>query len=95
MANKKFYTVEKEYKGKKYVAQFSGISVALEGLDSSYVDGTSNVSMKKMGDYVFKNIIVEPKNLTADDFANTKDFNEVVSWAMDVMNGNFQPETEK
>ena len=35
MANKKFYTVEKEINGKKYVAQFNGISAAIEAVDNS------------------------------------------------------------
>ena len=40
MDKSKFYTVEKEINGTKYVAQFSGLSVAVRGVDSSYIDGT-------------------------------------------------------
>ena len=51
MANK-FYTVEKEINGKKYVAQFNGISAALKAVDSSYIDGTNNTSVEKMANYL-------------------------------------------
>ena len=65
MANK-FYTVKKEIGGVEYVAQFSGISTALKAVDASYIEGTSNTSVEKLADYLFSNIIVEPKGLTAD-----------------------------
>lgn len=89
---KKFYTVEKEIGGTKYVAQFNGISAALQAMDDSYIDGTTNVSMKKMSDYIFSNVIVEPKGLTADDFDTLDDFSEVIAWGRDVMQGNFREE---
>lgn len=85
-----FYTVEKEINGVKYVAQFSGISASLRAVDESYIEGTNNTSMLKMADYLFKNIIVEPKGLTVDDFASMDDFNEVVAFARKVMNGDFR-----
>ena len=37
MANK-FYTVEKDICGTHYVAQFNGISAALDAIDSCYID---------------------------------------------------------
>lgn len=150
----KFYTVEKEIKGKKYIAQFSGISTALKAVDSSYIDGTSNTSLEKLSNYLFEHIIVDPKikindfgadkigteekkvingveytarfnglltalkaiddsyidgseststeklskylfekvivspkNLTADDFETMEEFNDVISFARDVMQG--------
>ena len=39
-----------------------------------------------------ENVIVEPTNLTADDFDNMDDFNEVVTFAREVMQGNFREE---
>lgn len=91
MANKKFYTVENEINGKKYVAQFSGLSVALKAVDESYVDGSDNISMTKLSDYIFKYVIVEPKGLSVDDFDTLQEFNEVVNWAQTVMQGQFRP----
>lgn len=90
MANKKFYTVEKEINGVKYTAQFNGISAAIQAIDNSYIEGTTNTSMSKLADYIFKNVIVEPKGLTSDDFDTLDDFSDVIAWARDVMQGNFR-----
>lgn len=90
MANNKFYTRKKEINGKEYTAQFNGISAALEAVDGSYIEGTSNISTAKLAKYIFDNVIVEPKGLTADDFDDVDEFNTVVSWARDVMQGKFR-----
>ena len=90
MAN--HYQIEKEIGGKKYVAQFAGISVALKALDASYIDGSSNTSVEKLAKYLFAHVIVEPKNLTIDDFDSLEAFNEVVSFARSVMQGDFREE---
>lgn len=91
---KKFYTVKKEIGGKEYVAQFSGISVALRAVDASYIEGTNNTSMEKLAEYLFQHIIVEPKGLTPDDFESMDDFNAVVKFANEVMKGDFRNATE-
>ena len=92
MANK-FYTVEKEICGKKYVAQFNGISAALEATDSFYIsDSSSNISTAKMAKYILENVIVEPKGLAIDDFDNMDELGEVVAWGRGVMQGDFRPE---
>ena len=94
-ANKKFYTATKEINGKKYTAQFNGLSCALRAVDSTYIEGTNNTSVEKMADYIFQNVIVEPKGLTIDDFESMEEFNEVVSFGRDVMQGKFRPEENK
>ena len=94
MAKNKFYTVEKEINGEKYVAQFNGLSAALKAMDESYIDGTTNLSTYKLAEYIFKNVIVEPKGISIDDFETIEDFNEVVTWAQDVMQGKFRPATK-
>ena len=94
-ANKKFYTATKEINGKKYTAQFNGLSCALRAVDSTYIEGTNNTSVEKMADYIFQNVIVEPKGLTIDDFDSMEEFNEVVSFGRDVMQGKFRPEEDK
>lgn len=73
--------------GIEYTARFSGILTALRMIDSCYIDGSSNTSMAKTYEYLFKNVIVEPKNLTADDFDDVEDLNEVVAFATEVMQG--------
>lgn len=75
MDKSKFYTVEKEINGTKYVAQFSGLSVAVRGVDSSYIDGTTTTSTEKLGQYILDNVIVEPKGLTADSFDTMEEYN--------------------
>ncbi len=95
MANDKFYTVSKEYKGVKYTAQFNGIAAAVDAIDDCYIDGTNNISTGKLARYILEKVIVEPKNLTMDDFDNIKDFNEVVNWGRDVMQGLFQEKKDK
>ena len=94
-ANKKFYTATKEINGKKYTAQFNGLSCALRAVDRTYIEGTNNTSVEKMADYIFQNVIVEPKGLTIDDFESMEEFNEVVSFGRDVMQGKFRPEEDK
>lgn len=87
---KNFYQVEKEINGKKYICQFNGISAALKAVDDSYIEGTSNTSTVKMAEYLFKHVIVEPKNLEIDDFDSMEEFNEVIAFARKVMQGEFR-----
>jgi len=94
MANKKFYTVEKEINGVTYTAQFNGISAALEAQDGFYIDGSSNISNIKLANYILKNVIVEPKGLTPDDFKSMDALAEVIAWGREVMQGDFRPDEE-
>ncbi len=86
----KFYQREKEINGVKYVAQFNGLSAALDAVDENYIDGSSNISTKKFAQYIFDNVILEPKGLTPDSFDNADDMNAVVKWATAVMQGKFR-----
>ena len=67
----KFYTVTKEIRGKKYVAQFNGISAALRAVDNSYIEGTKITGLEKLAKYLFNNVIVEPR-LSIEDFGADK-----------------------
>lgn len=95
MANNKFYTVDKEINGTKYVAQFNGLSCAIRAVDSSYIEGTNNTSVEKLSKYIFENVIVEPKGLTIDDFDDFEEFNAVVNFGQEVMQGKFRKEEDK
>lgn len=86
----KFYQVEKVINNKKYVAQFGGMSLALDAIDSSYIDGTSTTSVKKLNKFLLDHVIVEPKGLTVDDFETVDEMNEVTKFAREVMQGNFR-----
>lgn len=88
MAN--IYEVTKKIGGKNYTAQFTGLSTALEAVDGCYIEGSNNISSTKMANYLFKNVIVEPQGLTIDSFDNMDDFNDVVTFAREVMQGKFR-----
>lgn len=90
----KFYTVDKEINGTKYVCQFSGISTALKAVDNSYVEGTSNTSVEKLAEYLFEHVVVEPRGLTVDDFESVEEFSKVVAFAREVMQGAIKPTEE-
>ena len=92
MANN--YTVRKEINGKEYVAQFAGLSVAAKMVDETYIDGSSNTSIEKLADYVFRYGIVEPKNLSIDDFDSMEEFNAVVTFGREVLQGKFRNEAD-
>lgn len=92
MEKNKFYTVEKEINGTNYVAQFNGLSCALRAVDQSYIEGTQNTSVEKMASFIFANVIVEPKGLSIDDFESMEEFNEVVTFGREVMQGKFRGE---
>lgn len=95
MANNKFYQVKKEINGVEYVAQFNGLSCALRAVDESKIDGTDNTSYEKLAQYIFDNIIVEPKGLTPDDFDCIEDFNKVLAFGRGVMQGEFREQAHE
>lgn len=62
-----FYTAKKTINGVEYTAQFNGISAALQAIDNTYIDGTSNTSTEKIAKYLFENVLVEPR-MDINDF---------------------------
>lgn len=94
MANK-FYTVEKEINGKKYTAQFNGLSAAIRAVDSCYIEGTQQMSIEKMTNYILANVIVDPKGLSIDDFDTMEELNEVIRFGRSVMEGKFRDAADK
>ncbi len=93
--SEKFYQVTKKINGKEYTAQFNGISASLEAIDHSYIEGTNTTSMVKLSKYLLTHVIVEPTNLTADDFESMEEFNEVISFAREVMQGDFREKKDE
>lgn len=88
------YTVKKVINGVEYTFQFNGISEAMDALDESYIDGSSNISLKKLNSYLLENVVVNPK-VTMDDFDDVEKLNAVTSYARKVMQGLIKPETAK
>lgn len=93
--NNKFYTQTKEINGKKYVAQFNGLSAAMQAIDNSYIEGSSNTSIEKITKYILENVIVEPAGLQIDDFETMKELNEVIRFGRSVMEGQFREEAKQ
>lgn len=90
MANKnKFYTKEKEINGVKYVAQFNGMRTATKFIDQCKTEDGNSQSIEKTADFVFENVIVEPK-VTIEDFDDLETMSEVVKFGTEVMNGKFR-----
>lgn len=87
---KKFYQRKKTINGVEYVAQFNGLSAALSAVDETYIQGTETTSMKLLSQYIFENVIVEPRGLTADDFETMEELNEVLRFGREVMQGKFR-----
>ena len=89
------YVIEKEINGKTYKAQFNGMSFALRAIDNSYIEGTTTTSLEKLSKYLLENVIVSPPNLTVDDFESMEEFNEVISFAREVMQGDFREKKDQ
>jgi hypothetical protein len=51
--------------------------------------------MVKLSKYLLENVIVEPKGLTADSFETMDEFNEVITFAREVMQGDFRNQEDK
>lgn len=77
----------KTINGVEYVARFDGLSTALKAIDNSYIEGTNNTSTEKLTQYLFDKVIVSPAHLSIDDFESMEDFNAVVAFAREVMQG--------
>lgn len=90
MKENKFYQRTKQINGKNYAAQFNGLSASLKAIDESYIDDSSNISIEKLSKYIFENVIIDPPHLTADDFDDMDEFNEVVKFGREVMQGKFR-----
>ena len=73
--------IEKEIKGRIFKAQFNGFSALLDARQET--EG----SEKKAAEYIFKNVIVEPKIGDIDEFFGTDMtlFSEVLAFGGEVM----------
>lgn len=77
----------KKINGVEYTARFSGLSTALKALDNSYIEGSNQTSTAKLTKYLLENVITKPHGVTADDFETMEEFNAVISFAREVMQG--------
>lgn len=84
-ADKIGQTKTKIINGKEYTAKFGGVRMILKYLDDLYAGGSIVPSAKRANEFIFANVIVEPKNLTLDDFGSMKELDEVTEFAREVM----------
>ena len=87
----KAYKVTKEINGIEYTAQFVSAATTYDAIDASTQDNGVR-SERKYAEFILEHVIVEPKNLTLDDFADTKHSGAVIAFGADVMQGNLKPE---
>lgn len=90
----KSYQVDKEIKGIKYVAQFSGISNWLNCVDKSTFEN-GQTSTKLLAENVLKMGLVDPKDVDIDDFETQEDLQEVTNFVSGVMRGHFREKTDE
>ena len=83
----KIFQVKKEINGKEYIFQHNGLSALLKAQDTCYVDGTDIRSSEKLTNYLFENVVISPRGLTADSFDTVKELNDVIGFASEVMQG--------
>ena len=88
----KSYQVDKEIKGIKYVAQFSGISNWLNCVDKSTFEN-GQTSTRLLAENVLKMGFVEQKDMDIDDFETQEDLQEVTNFVSGVMRGHFREKT--
>lgn len=87
------YKVTKEINGKEYTAQFVSAATTYDAIDESTMSNGVR-SERKYAEFILSNVIVNPKGLTLDDFENTTESGEVVSFGAEVMQGNLKPAEE-
>lgn len=89
MAKVNFYTETETIDGVKYVAQFNGARTAAKFTDQTTRDDGKGQSIEKTADFVFENVIVEPK-VTLDDFEDMEVAGKVVAFGVEVMMGTYR-----
>lgn len=97
MANTKFYQVTKTINGVEYEAQYNGNSQFFKFVDQSKsnIGGVAETSMEKAATFIFDNVIISPKGLTIDSFDSADDCQEVMNFAIEVMQGKFRNKKDK
>lgn len=97
MANTKFYQITKTINGVEYEAQYNGNSQFYEFQDEckKNIGGVAELNMKQVAKFIFENVIISPKGLTLDDFDSFEDSQDVITFGIDVMRGNFRNKKDK
>ncbi len=90
---KKFTQVKKVIKGTEYTAQFNGFGEAYKFTDA-ITDSSMKPSLYKAAEYLFENVLVEPKR-TFDDFEDREELDEVIAFLTEVKDGTFRETTDE
>lgn len=91
---KKFTQVKKVINGTEYIAQFNGFGAMYQMADEVRIGDTEARSAYKTAEYLFKNVLVEPK-VGFDDFEDADELNAVIKFLGDVNSGTFRENTDK
>ena len=77
----------KTINGVEYTAKFGGLLNVSRMKDSCYIDGTQNISLRKMNKYVLDHAFVKPENISEDDFEDADTYNKVIAFGREAMEG--------
>lgn len=81
--------------GVEYTAQFYGIREALRA-EKAYTDAiTGKVDKEKLYDYICQNVIVDPPNLTIEDFDDFETLDEVMTFGVKALRNKFRPKSDE
>lgn len=89
------YQVEKEIDGVKYVGQYTGLRTYLKVSDDSRRADGNGINTEDYYDNALKAAIIEPANLSVDDFDDIDHLKNVIDFANEVMEGKFRANTEQ
>ena len=80
--------ISKEINGVKYVAQGGSARLFYRFTDASR-DKSGNASVEKSAEFILKEVIVDPKNISLDELT-PDEANEIVKLGTEVLQGNFR-----
>jgi hypothetical protein len=81
--------------GVEYTAQFYGIREALRA-EKIYTDPINGkVDKEKLYDYICQNVIVDPPNLTIEDFDDFEILDEVMAFGVKALRNKFRTKSDE
>lgn len=90
---KPFTKVKKMINGTEYTAQFNGFAESYKFVDA-ITDANMKPSLYKGAEYLFENVLVEPKK-SFNDFESREELDEVIAFLTEVKDGTFREETDE
>lgn len=85
--------IKKTINGIEYVAEWKGVSFSKERIESCRVKNTEMLSKSKLAKVVFNEVITSPK-ISANDFSDFNEFEEVLDFGASVLFGEFDKKSD-